>query len=131
MLAVPMHVLPVQRNGCCIRTFIPSPSLAFCPLHPSCSRVCNQCPCPPHQSGEFPIVNFPVTYQDDRSSSPRSFVEGRPLVDLTDRIERHSAIRASGGAFGDIYQCWCRGITGSSSQVRYPIFAGQYLLHFL
>jgi len=52
------------------------------------------------------------------SSSLRSVVEGHPLVDLTDRIERHSAIRTSNGAFSDVYKAY---ITGSSSQVAVKV----------
>ncbi|KAI9462270.1 kinase-like domain-containing protein, partial [Boletus coccyginus] len=49
------------------------------------------------------------------SQIPRS--RGRPLVDLTDRLVRDSAIHIAGGAFGDVYKCRCRDTLESSSFV--------------
>ncbi|KAF8557113.1 kinase-like protein [Imleria badia] len=44
----------------------------------------------------------------------RSQLEGHPLVDLIDRIDRDSAIQIPDGAFGDVYKCRCRNTSGSS-----------------
>ncbi|KAH0833978.1 kinase-like domain-containing protein [Lanmaoa asiatica] len=43
--------------------------------------------------------------------------DGRRLIDLTDRIDRDTAILYGGGRFGDVYKCKYRELSGSSSTV--------------
>ncbi|KAN0080223.1 Protein kinase-like domain containing protein [Tylopilus felleus] len=48
--------------------------------------------------------------------SQRQLVD-RPLVDLTRQIVRRSAIQAACGAYGDVYKCRCKDMSGSPSLV--------------